>query len=83
MPALAFFQRPNLRSDEECTMPKQNRKPDPARQEPGPGRSTSEAAFNDLRREIAQRNEQAHQDARKRRTAREQEQLRSRRERDF
>ena len=64
-------------------MPKQNRKPDPARQEPGPGRSTSEAAFNDLRREIAQRNEQAHQDARKRRTAREQEQLRSRRERDF
>lgn len=62
-------------------MPNQNRKPDAARQEPGPGRSTSEAAFNDLRREIAQRNEQAHQEARKRRAARERE-LRSRRDRD-
>ena len=39
-------------------MPKQNQKPDRAREEPGPGRSTSEAAFNDLRRQIAQRNEE-------------------------
>jgi hypothetical protein len=64
-------------------MPKQNQKPDRAREEPGPGKSTSEAAFNDLRREIAQRNEQASQEARKRRAAREQDQLLSRRERDF
>ena len=63
-------------------MPKDNQKPDPARQEPGPGRSTSDAAFNQLRKEIAQRNEQAHQEARKRRTAREREQLLRRRERD-
>jgi hypothetical protein len=48
-------------------MPKQSPKPDPARQEPGLGGSTSEAAFNDLRRQIAQRNEQASQQARKRR----------------
>jgi len=64
-------------------MPKQNQKPDRAREEPGPGKSTSEAAFNDVRREIAQRNEQASQEARKRRAAREQELLSRRRERDF
>jgi hypothetical protein len=64
-------------------MPKRNPKPDKAREEPGPGRSTSEAAFSDLRRQIAQRNEQASQDARRRRAAREQEQLLRRRERDF
>ena len=64
-------------------MPKQNQKSDPARQEPGPGRSTSDAAFDDLRREIAQRNEQASQEARKRRAAREREQLLKRRERNF
>ena len=63
-------------------MPKQNQKPDQARQEPGPGRSTSEQAFNDVRREIAQRNERAHQEARKVRAAREREQLVSRRARD-
>ena len=63
-------------------MPKQNRKPDPARQEPGPGRSTSDAAFNELRREIAQRNELASQEARKRRAVREREQLLRRRERN-
>jgi len=39
-------------------MPKQSPKPDRAREEPGPGRSTSEAAFNDRRRQIAERNEQ-------------------------
>ena len=63
-------------------MPKQNQKPDPARQEPGPGRSTSDAAFNELRREIAQRNELASQEARKRRAVRERERLLRRRERN-
>lgn len=64
-------------------MPKQSAKPDRAREAPGPGRSTSEAAFNDLRRQIAQRNEQASQEARKRRAAREQQQLLRRGDRDF
>ena len=64
-------------------MPKQSAKPDRAREAPGPGRSTSEAAFNDLRRQIAQRNEQASQEARKRRAARERQQLLRRRDRDF
>jgi hypothetical protein len=62
-------------------MPKQNQEPTPRRQEPGPGRSTSEAVFNDLRKEIAQRNERAHQEARKLRNAREREQILRRRER--
>jgi hypothetical protein len=74
--------QPSIRSDEECTMPK-SPKPDRAREEPGPGRSTSEAAFNDRRRQIAERNEQASREARKRRAAREHEQLLRRRERDF
>lgn len=60
-------------------MSKPNQKLDRAREEPGPGRSTSEAAFNDLRRQVAQRNEQASQEARKRRAAREQEQMLARR----
>jgi hypothetical protein len=64
-------------------MPKQNPKPDAAREAPGPGRSTSEAAFNDLRKQIAQRNEQASQEARKRRATREQDALLRHRERDF
>jgi hypothetical protein len=64
-------------------VPKQNQKPDRAREEPGPGKSTSEAAFNDVRRQIAQRNEQASQEARKRRAAREQDQALRRRERDY
>lgn len=51
-------------------------------QEPGPGRSTSRAAFDDLRKEIAQRNEAAHKVARKLRTAREQADLLRRRQRD-
>jgi hypothetical protein len=63
-------------------MPKSHQKSDPAREETGPGRSTSEAAFNDLRRQVAQRNEQASQEARKRRAAREQEQMLRRRARD-
>ena len=49
---------------------------------PGPGRSTADAAFDEVKREIARRNEQAHKAARKARTAREQKQLALRRERD-
>jgi hypothetical protein len=52
-------------------------------QEPGPGRATSDAAFNDLRKEIAERNQRAHNEARKLRTAREQRQVRARRQRDL
>jgi hypothetical protein len=63
-------------------MPKQNQEPGPRRQEPGPGRSTSQAAFNDLRKEIAQRNERNHQEARKLRAARERKQVLRRRELD-
>jgi hypothetical protein len=51
--------------------------------EPGPGRSTSEAAFVALKKEIAQRNEQVQKEARKLRTAREQEKVRRRRREDF
>ena len=50
--------------------------------EPGPGRSTSDAAFTALKQEIAQRNESAQKEARKLRTAREKEQLRRRRQDD-
>ncbi len=64
-------------------MSKQSQKPGPAPQEPGPGRSTSEAAFNEIRREVAQRNERTQQEARKLREARDREQLLKRRERDF
>ena len=64
-------------------MPKQNEKPRPPRQEPGPGKSTAEQAFNDVRKEIAQRNERAHQEARKLRAVRDREQLERRRERDL
>lgn len=41
-------------------MSKQTQKPGQARQSPGPGRSTSDQAFNELPKEIAQRNEAAH-----------------------
>ena len=51
--------------------------------EPGPGRSTSDAAFIALKKEIAQRNENAQKEARKIRTAREQEQVRRRRQEDL
>jgi hypothetical protein len=50
--------------------------------EPGPGRSTAQAAFDELKKEIARRNEQAHREARKLRTAREREQILIRRQRD-
>jgi hypothetical protein len=53
--------------------PKQNH-------EPGPGRSTSAGAFDDVRKEIAQRNEEASQKARKLRAARDREQMQTRRQ---
>ena len=51
--------------------------------EPGPGRSTSAAAFNDLRKEIAQKNEVAHKEARRLRDVREHEQVLRRRRQDL
>jgi hypothetical protein len=51
--------------------------------DPGPGRSTSDAAFSALKKEIAQRNERAQKQARRLRAAREQKQLRRRREEDL
>ena len=52
-------------------------------QEPGPGRSTAAAAFDELRKEIAHRNEQAHRKARKLRAERERSQILARRQRDL
>jgi hypothetical protein len=46
---------------------------------PGPGRSTSDAAFKELKQQIAARNEAAHQAERKRRAPREQELVAKRR----
>jgi len=46
---------------------------------PGPGRSTAEAAVNELKREIARRNEDAQKAARKKRAAREREGLANKR----
>jgi hypothetical protein len=54
-------------------MPKQT-------QEPGPGRSTSSVAFDDLRKEIAQKNDKASQKARKLRAARDRQQVLARRQ---
>ena len=51
--------------------------------EPGPGRSTSAAAFTALMTDIAQRNERAQKQARRVRAAREQEQARRRRQDDL
>ena len=50
--------------------------------QPGPGRSTSDAAFIARKKEIAHRNEQAQKEARKLRAAREQELVRRRRQED-
>jgi hypothetical protein len=50
---------------------------------PGPGRSTADAAFAALTKDIAQRNEHAQREARKLRVAREQEQARRRRQDDL
>jgi hypothetical protein len=51
--------------------------------EPGPGRATADDAFTALKKEIAQRNEQTQKEARKLRTAREQEKVRRRRAQDL
>lgn len=51
--------------------------------EPGPGRTTADAAFAEVTREIAKQNERFQEKARKLRTAREQEQIRQRRQRDL
>jgi hypothetical protein len=51
-------------------------------QQPGPGRSTSDAAFAELKKQVAQRNEQAQKEGRKLRTAREQEKVLTRRRDD-
>ena len=51
--------------------------------EPGPGRSTSEAAFNLIRKEVSDLNERAHKEARKLRDAREREQILRRRKHDL
>jgi hypothetical protein len=51
-------------------------------QQPGPGRSTSAEAFDDLRKDIAQRNEQAQKKARKIRDRRDRAQILARRQRD-
>jgi hypothetical protein len=50
--------------------------------EPGPGRSTSKAAFTDLTKAVAQRNELAHREARKLRAVRDREQALRRRQLD-
>ena len=50
--------------------------------EPGHGRATAEAAFNDVRKQIAERNEEVQKAARKLRTAREDRELAERRARD-
>ena len=55
----------------------------PSANQPGPGRSTSEAALNALKKEIAERNELAFKKARKLRAAREEEQAARRRAADL
>ncbi|MGZ4195814.1 MAG: hypothetical protein ACXVFQ_05345 [Solirubrobacteraceae bacterium] len=42
---------------------------------PGPGRSTSEAAITEVKKQIARRNDEAHKAARKKRASREKEHL--------
>jgi hypothetical protein len=51
--------------------------------EPGPGRSTADAAFTEFKKEIAERNERAQKEARKLRSAREAEQVRRKRQQDL
>jgi hypothetical protein len=51
--------------------------------EPGPGRSTADAAFSELTKEVARRNEQAHKEARKLLHERERKQILLRRQRDL
>jgi hypothetical protein len=49
---------------------------------PGPGRSTSDAAVSEIKKQIARRNEEVQKAARKARTAREKEQQARRRQWD-
>jgi hypothetical protein len=49
---------------------------------PGPGRSTSEAAFNEVKREVARRNEEAHKAAQKQRAAKDKKRIAERRKWD-
>ena len=56
---------------------------DQAKHEPGPGRATSDAAFDAKTKAIASRNEAAHVAARELRASREHEKARERRERDL
>jgi hypothetical protein len=64
-------------------MAKENQKPARVRQAPGPGLSTADAAFDDIRKEIAKRNERTHLEGRKVRARRDREQLQRRREQDL
>jgi hypothetical protein len=50
---------------------------------PGPGRSTSETAFTELKKQVAQRNAEAQKEARKKRTARDKVKLANRRKWDL
>ncbi|MDP8968668.1 MAG: hypothetical protein M3N04_08710 [Actinomycetota bacterium] len=50
---------------------------------PGPGKSTSKAAFDELTKQIAARNEQAHKAAKKLRDAKESKTLAEKRRRDL
>ncbi|HWF53028.1 MAG TPA: hypothetical protein VG223_00300 [Solirubrobacteraceae bacterium] len=63
-------------------MPNQKPKPAPALQQPGPGRATSEIAFNELRKEVARRNEEAHNASRLRRAESERQKVLARRSQD-
>jgi hypothetical protein len=49
------------------------------RNSPGPGKSTSEAAFIEVKKEIARRNEEAQKAGRKRRAARDKEDMANKR----
>lgn len=49
---------------------------------PGPGKSTSDAAFSEVKKQIARRNEEAQKEGRKRRTAKDKERLATKRKWD-
>jgi hypothetical protein len=51
--------------------------------EPGPGRSTSTAAFNEVVKEIAQQNERAHKEAKRLRAIRDAKEALMRRRHDL
>ena len=52
-------------------------------QQPGPGRSTSKAAFDEVTKQIAARNEQAHKAAKKLREKKDSKTLAEKRRRDL